>query len=178
MRWCLALVLASVLIPIGFIASAALASGWFNLLSNALSDLGHATRSNVSPIFNFGLTAGGFLLAISGLTCALRKNPVIGCTLAIAGFVLTLVAVFDEVYGRLHFYVSVAFFLSLAALLVEYAAYRRGAKGALALLGVAIGVASWVFHLHFGVPRGAALPELVSIGVAIPFYADFMLSED
>jgi len=172
---CAALALSAVLVPLAFIAAAALASGWFRLLENALSDLGHATRSNVAPLFNFGLAAGGFLLAAHGLTCAVRRSPHIGATLAAAGFLLTLVAVFDEVYGRLHFYVSVAFFLSLAVLLAEYAAWSRGARRALALLALAVGAASWALHLGLGVPRGAALPELVSVGAALPFYFDFAL---
>jgi len=174
MRSCLLLATLSVVLPLSFIAAAALSSGWFNLLNNALSDLGHATRSNVAPLFNFGLSAGGFLLAATGLMCGLRKSRLIGCTLATSGFALTLVAVFDEVYGRLHFYVSVAFFLSLLALLLEYAAVRRGPRGVAALLAAAAGVAAWVLHLAYGLPRGAALPELISIFVSVPFFIDFV----
>jgi hypothetical membrane protein len=60
---------------------AALLSGWFNPLTNALSDLGHATRSPVAPIFNLGLSLGGFLLALSGVLCAYRRSRLVGATL-------------------------------------------------------------------------------------------------
>jgi hypothetical membrane protein len=171
---CPAIAIAGALVPLACIAAAALSSGWFNLWSNALSDLGHAVRSNVAPIFNFGLSAGGLLVALAG-ACSLERSRAIGWTLVVAGYFLILIAVFDEVYGRLHFYVSVAFFLSIAALLAEYALTVREVKGLLASLAIAVGVAAWVVHLAYGVPRGAAVPELVSISVALPFYFDFTL---
>lgn len=173
-RACTALVLASIAVPLACIAAAAVASGWFDVWSNALSDLGHAVRSNVAPIFNFGLSAGGLLVALAGY-CATGRPRLIRCTLIVAGYLLVLIAVFDEVYGPLHFYVSVAFFLSLAALLAEYALTERGVRGLLAVAAIAVGATSWVLHLAYRVPGGAALPELVSIAVALPFYLDFML---
>ena len=39
-------------------------SPWFSWESNALSDLGHAFRSEVASIFNFGLLLAGFLMMI------------------------------------------------------------------------------------------------------------------
>jgi len=172
---CTAIVLASVIVPLACIGAAAAASGWFNLRNNALSDLGHAVRSNVAPIFNFGLSAGGLLIALAG-ACTLARSRLIGSTLIAAGYLLILIAVFDEVYGRLHFYVSAAFFLSIAVLLAEYALTVKGVKGLLASLAIAVGVAAWIAHMVYGVPRGAAVPELVSIFVALPFYLDFTLS--
>ncbi|MCS7104419.1 MAG: DUF998 domain-containing protein [Thermofilaceae archaeon] len=172
---CLMLTSASLLVPLLSIALAALMASWFNLFYNALSDLGHATRSSVAPIFNFGLSAGGFLVSATAITCAVKKCKLIGVTLAIAGYILVLIAVFDEVYGWLHFYVSVAFFLLIAVLLVEYAFENRGLKGALALLATLVGVVSWFLHLVYRIPPGAAIPELVSIAVAAPFYVEFIL---
>lgn len=174
-RACLSIALASVFVPLVCIAAAALASGWFNLWNNALSDLGHAVRSNVAPIFNFGLSAGGLLIALSG-ACSLSRSRLIGWTLIVAGYFLVLIAVFDEVYGRLHFYVSAAFFLSIATLLAEYALTFKGTKGLLAAAAIAVGVAAWFAHMAYGLPRGAAVPELISIFVALPFYLDFMLA--
>jgi hypothetical membrane protein len=174
-RACPAITIASALVPLVCIAAAALSSGWFNLLNNALSDLGHAVRSNVAPIFNFGLSAGGLLIALAG-ACSLGRSRAIGWTLVVAGYFLILIAVFDEVYGRLHFYVSVAFFLSIAVLLAEYALTVKGVKGLLAPLAIAVGVAAWVAHMVYGLPRGAAVPELISIFIALPFYLDFTLS--
>lgn len=173
-RACLIIALASFLVPLVCIAAAVLSSGWFNLWDNALSDLGHAVRSNVAPIFNLGLSAGGLLIALTG-ACSLGKSRLIGWTLVLAGYFLIAIAVFDEVYGRLHFYVSAAFFLSIAALLAEYALTVKGAKGLLASIAIAVGVAAWVAHMVYGLPRGAAVPELISIFVALPFYFDFTL---
>ena len=48
-------------------------SPWFNWESNALSDLGHAIRSEVAPIFDFGLLLAGFLLMVYVVT-AFRKH--------------------------------------------------------------------------------------------------------
>ena len=39
-------------------------SPWFSWESNALSDLGHAVKSEVASIFNFGLLLAGFLLIV------------------------------------------------------------------------------------------------------------------
>lgn len=172
---CILLTSASVLVPLVSIALAAAMSGWFNVFHNALSDLGHATRSSVAPIFNFGLSVGGLLVSTAATTCAVKKSRLIGLTLAAAGYILVLIAVFDEVYGWLHFYVSVAFFLSIAVLLVEYAFESRGLRRALAVLATLTGVVSWVLHLAYRIPSGAAIPELVSIAVATPFYVEFML---
>lgn len=177
MKGCVILVALSVAVPLFFIAAAAATSGWFNLVNNALSDLGHATRSNVAPLFNLGLSAGGALLIAIGSTCAAAKSKLISYTLAASGFILILIAVFDEVYGWLHFYVSVAFFVSLAVLLAEYAVLKRGARAVLASLAIIVAVVSWVLHLYYRTPPGAAIPELISIAVASPFYIDFLLGK-
>lgn len=172
---CPALAASSAAIPLALIAVAALSSGWFNLLDNALSDLGHATRSGVAPLFNLGLSAGGFLMGLAGASCGCRRSRIMGATIAAAGYSLVLIAVFDEVYGRLHFYVSSLFFLLVAVLLAEYAAFSRGAlRRASALAALSIGVVAWVLHLAYGIPRGAAVPELISIAAALPFYLDFL----
>ena len=52
----------SVVVPLFLIMLAIALSGWFNIYDNALSDLGHAVRSNVVPLFNLGLSLGGFLI--------------------------------------------------------------------------------------------------------------------
>jgi hypothetical membrane protein len=55
---CLCFGAAAAATPLLLVLLAALLSGWFNPLTNALSDLGHATRSPVAPIFNLGLSLG------------------------------------------------------------------------------------------------------------------------
>ena len=50
-------------------------SPWFSWQRNALSDLGHAVKSGVAPIFNLGLLFGGFLIIIYVLM-VFRERPV------------------------------------------------------------------------------------------------------
>lgn len=165
-RKCVIAAAASVLLPLTSIVVASLASGWFNPLNNALSDLGHATRSQVAPIFNWGLSTGGLAIALISFTC-FRKYRLLLAAGIVTGYSLLLVAVFDEIYGHLHFIVSVAFFLSLAFTLTAYAATFRTLTP---LPALAISIAAWILHLGYGIPRGAAIPELVSIILCLPFY--------
>lgn len=99
-----------------------IASGWFNIVNDALSDLGHVTvtKSSVAWVFNLGLSASALLIALYSTTYAIKYNKTIATLLIILAFSLNLVAVFDEVYDRLHFWVSVMFFASLATLLIVY----------------------------------------------------------
>ncbi len=46
------IVLLSIIIPLISILVAAVLSDWFSIVNNALSDLGHAKRSSVAPLFN------------------------------------------------------------------------------------------------------------------------------
>ncbi|MEM4519634.1 MAG: DUF998 domain-containing protein [Sulfolobales archaeon] len=160
------------LIPLVFIFIAATVSGWFSLVDNALSDLGHATKSNVSVVFNLGLSLGSFFIIIFSLTYSIKFNRLITMLLILSGFFLNLIAIFDEVYGRLHFIVSVAFFTSLAALIVGYSVtYRSYLISPVALL---VGVLPWATHYLYNIPKGVAVPELISIFVALPFYMKYV----
>jgi len=164
---------ASIAIPLLSIAVAAVLSGWFNLYENALSDLGHATRSHVAWIFNLGLSAGGVLVVCVAVLYVLGVEKLVGVLLSLTGYSLVLVAVFDEVYGALHFIVSVLFFTLLLVVVLVYSARsrRRGLLLA-ALIVVALNVVVWSLHFTTRVFRGAAIPELISIFTAIPFYLD------
>jgi len=172
-KLCICLAVSSFAVPLLFIAVAALVSGWFNLFDNALSDLGHAYRST-APIFNFGLALGSFLLASFALLYAYRSSRLLAALLAASSFTLNLVAVFDEVYGRLHFWVSAAFFLSLVALLAGYS-YVEKRVAPFAALAVGVAVASWVLHFAYRVPRGVAIPELISVFASAPFIIHFAM---
>jgi len=172
-KLCICLAASSFAVPLIFIAIAAFVSGWFNVFNNALSDLGHAHRST-APIFNFGLAMGSFLLASFAFLYVYRSSRLVAALLAVSAFSLNLVAVFDEVYGRLHFWVSVAFFLSLAVLLAGYS-YVEKRIAPFAMLSVGVAVASWVLHFAYRVPRGAAIPELISVFVSAPFLIHFAL---
>ena len=164
------IVVSSFSVPLILIFISALLSPWFDPFSNALSDLGHATKSEVAPLFNFGLACGGFLATIASIKYLIRRNEILGLNVACSGFLLTLIGVFDEVYGFLHFFVSVAFFLSLLAFLVAYWIYYKRSK--LLLLSVSLALFTW--YLHFGpkMIKGAAIPELVSIFLFLPYYVE------
>lgn len=165
---CLFLAYLSIAVPLVSIAVAILLSDWFSVVNNALSDLGHATKSSVAPVFNFGLSLGGALIIYISARC-MHKNKAFSTVGFLVGFTLTLVAVFDEVYGGLHFAVSVAFFLSLALFLI---AYGINFRTYLPLPALVISIIAWILHIRYRIPKGAAIPELVSIFATIPFYLD------
>lgn len=160
------------LIPLLSILVAVIISGWFNLVNNALSDLGHATRSNVSLIFNLGLSLGSFFIIAFSLTYSLSFNKLMSMLLLISGFFLNLIAIFDEVYGTIHFIVSLAFFTSLAVLIIGYSVIYQ--SYITSLVALSIGLTSWILHYSYGIPKGAAIPELVSIFVVLPLYMEYV----
>jgi hypothetical membrane protein len=89
---------------------------WFSWTSSALSDLaGPKATITATTIFNFGLILGGLLSMIFaiGLIHVLRKRTLglIGALLLVLSDAsLIAVGIFPETTGRIHFYVSVAFF--------------------------------------------------------------------
>lgn len=142
---------------------------WFSLMDNALSDLGHAVRSPVAPVFNFALATSGVLI-VANASIYVRRELDLLFMLVLLGYFLVLVAVFDEVYGVLHFIVAVLFFTALMAFTLLYA--RRLGRFILVatILIVLFNIAVWTAHFMYRYPRGVAIPELVSIFTAIPFY--------
>lgn len=170
---CRFIAIASLLMPLIFIGTSIVLSNWFNIYRNALSDLGHATRSSVAPIFNFGLSVGGVLIVIIGTKYLFNVSKALGIGSILSGYSLILVSVFDEVYGRLHFWVSVLFFITLAILLTIYIAISRELLRRLAaLVALIAAIFSWIIHLVYRQPVGAAIPELISIAAITPFYID------
>ncbi len=159
----------SVAIPLSLTCIAASLSPWFNLLNNALSDLGHAVRSDVAPIFNLGLVVGGLLVFTVGLRSS-WISKIYNAVVMYSGFSLILVGVFDEVYGLLHFIVSVMFFIGLAAFLVVITICEDLPIKITSLTLLAISTASWYIHYTYNMPRGAAVPELISVASFTPTY--------
>ncbi|MFZ8791487.1 MAG: DUF998 domain-containing protein [Thermosphaera aggregans] len=157
--------------PLALILLAIGLSGWFNIVDNALSDLGHATKSNVAVLFNLGLVLGGFLLYSTALMDS-RVETVYRAIMAFAGFSLALVGVFDEVYGKTHFIVSIIFFTTILLFLIYYSSKTDGWRRNGALAGIIASVIAWALHFTIKTPPGAAIPELVSIFSVAPFYLD------
>lgn len=169
---CVGLNLVSTIVPLSLVILAIYLAPWFNFYRNALSDLGHVLRSNVAPVFNLGLSLGGFLIGIYAVACVSRTDRSIAVVLLLAGYSLILVGVFDESYGFLHPVVSVAFFLSLGIFLITYAVSR---KTLWPMLSLAVGTVAWVLHLAWKLPKGAAIPELISVMAVLPFYLSLSL---
>lgn len=163
--------LLSVVIPLGSIAISAYLSNWFDLYHNALSDLGHATRSTVSPLFNLGLSLGGLLMSVFGAKYVISYSRLIGLLVALTGYLLILISVFDEVYGSLHFIVSILFFILLLLTMLIYVLMSRNKILILtAVILLSFNAFVWYTHIALKTPRGAALPELASVFTAVPFY--------
>jgi len=162
-----ALIAIGVSISLAGVLAASLMAGWFSWWRNALSDLGHATRHpETAVLFNGSLIVGGILVAAGGslLLCAGERALALGFMLV--GLGLALVGGFDEVYGRVHFAVSVFLFASLGVLLVAVAVSSRSPYP---LTSIAVGAAAWALHFVAGVPEGAAVPEIVSVVATLPW---------
>lgn len=142
-----------------FIGFSIASAPWFSWSENALSDLGHALKSEVALYFNFGLAFSGLLVLIYAVTVFGRHAKFSGLCLAASAFSLQLIAVFDEVYGSLHLAVSVLFFVSIGVASAAYAIERRSL---LAALAVVVGLTSWVSFWAGMYDAGIAVPEAVS----------------
>lgn len=170
-------VIATITAPFLAIAISAFMYPGFSLYHNALSDLGHATRSPSAPIFNLGLTLASFLLVIQAVAYLWERDRVLSGTLLSAAFFLQLVAVYDEVYGvrfgNLHFIVSALFFIAILTFLLLYAVRRKRAWAAIA---AATAIAVWALHFTTRIPPGVAIPELLSVLLFLSAYVELMLS--
>jgi hypothetical membrane protein len=143
------------IIAISFIATSIILSPWFSWENNALSDLGHSDKRDIAPLFNFGLLLTGFFTIIYSITSFRKHAKITSYFLALAGLSLQLVATFDEVYGTLHFLVSVLFFATLGVASISYIIEKRSFLAVVALI---IGLVSWIVY---GL-------EIYSIGIAVP----------
>jgi hypothetical membrane protein len=146
------------LIAIIFIATSIALSPWFSWGSDALSDLGHSAR-DVAPLFNFGLLLCGFLIIFYSITSFRSHAKYTSYFLVLTGLSLQLVATFDEVYGSLHFQVSVLFFAALGFSSISYVIEKRSV---LALAALIIGSVSWILYGLKIYSAGIAVPETIS----------------
>lgn len=172
------LVIITLIIPFLAIAVSALIYPGYSLYWNALSDLGHATKSPSAPIFNLGLTVTSFLLTIQAIAYLWNIDRALSGSLLSIAFFLQLVAVYDEVYGirfdGLHFIVSALFFIATIIFLILFAIKRKKLWAAIL---AAISIAVWAIHFTAKVPPGIAIPELLSVFLFIPAYVKLMLGE-
>jgi hypothetical membrane protein len=162
--WC---GLAAAAVGLGTVLLATLLAPWFSWTGNALSDLGHPSRST-APLFNGGMALAGLLaLAFAGRLWIDAEGWVRrGALIVLAASFVSLVGVgaYPETTD-LHFAVSVAFFVSLT-----YGLWLYGSADALSdapergvatiWLGIA-NVTAWVLYATLNPFEGVAIPEAV-----------------
>jgi len=146
-----------------FIGISIASAPWFRWSKNALSDLGHALRSESALYYNFGLAAAGLLIAIYAVTSLMSRAKYSSLCLAASAFSLQLVAVFDEIYGRTHMLISVIFFVLLLLASIIYAVEKRSI---IAGLSFTVGLCAWMFYWMKIYRAGVAVPEIISATAA------------
>ena len=161
------------IIVITLIALAIFYSPWFGWTKNALSDLG--VQGIAAVLFNSGLITGGILTGIFavGLREALRNRALshVGSLIFILDAVaLCAIGVFPETVGRIHFYVSVAFFVlfPLSAFFIGASMLRFSSERKLGLFTVLVGIVAavvWMFPWE-----AVAIPEIVA-GLAVSLWS-------
>ena len=139
------------------VAASVAASPWFSWASNALSDLGHSARSPVAPVFNAGLILGGALTLAYAARYMAPEAPAGGTALALTSVLMQMVGGFDEAYGTLHLYVSLAFFGAGLVAPMVHALETSRPRGALYAM---LALIPWM--LYPSLPVGIAVPELLS----------------
>lgn len=139
---------------------------WFSWSQNALSDLGNVVNSEVAALFNFGLLLAGFFVTLYSLTVFQKYAKKTSYFLFFTGLFLQFIAMFDEVYGSLHFVVSVLFFVSLTLASISYCVEK---KSFLAGFASIIGFMSWLLFGLDVYSSGIAVPEAIS-SVAASFW--------
>jgi len=158
------------LVSYGMIFLAIMNAPWFSWYRNALSDLGARPPSYL--YFNSGLILAGFLEALFSIGLFLNLRGIVGKASAVILFAdsiaLMCIGIFPETAGRIHFYVSVAFFLlyPIASILFGVHLLSHGKDrlfGVLSVVMAFICLAIWflVPWRSMGV-TGVAIPEFLS----------------
>ena len=147
------------------IAACILASPWFRWEANALSDFGHATKSSVAPVFNLGMMLTGLIMLLYALLSMRGHAKKAAYSLMFSGFALQLIGTFNETFGRLHWYVSVIFFLAVMVTTIVYGIEK---KSVLALMGL-IAVVPWILYYSGMIQVGVAVPETLTALAVTPW---------
>jgi hypothetical membrane protein len=159
----------AIIVPLFSIFLSIYLSPWFRWEENALSDLGHASRSGVAPIFNIGLVTGGLLFMIFSIMYMHGKYPLTSKLMIIASYFLILIGTFDEIYGFLHFLVSLIFFIMLAFAALAFSYESK--KSYPILVTLIIGI-SWALNMSGIWKCGAAVPEMISVLASLVWFTD------
>jgi hypothetical membrane protein len=153
-----------------FISLAITSYPQFSWTDNALSDLG-AVEGVTAVLFNSGLIIGGILAIIfaSGLFIFLRNRMLgrIGAFIfTLAALVLVAIGIFTENFGRIHYYVSVAFFtfapISMLIICATFFVMRKVKMGLFTFLTAIIAALVWVLQFAMRYVPNVAIPETIS----------------
>ena len=172
------------LIALSAIFIAIMLSPLFTWEDNALSDLGHYTRTDLGPnqflvavIFNLGLILTSLLMLyfISIFYKSLNDLPTkIGILiLSISCIFLVLIGIFSENAGQIHFWVSVGFFFSFpfAMWTIALAWFRFPVLRWFSIISFLLPFLSlyiWPAHFADSLPwTGEAIPEIITALSAI-----------
>ncbi len=165
------------LIPIvsfGGIFLAILVSPWFSWTKNALSDLGAHAGSDI--IFNSSLIISGILFLTYSIHIYIKHENTIAYVgaffISLSAVFLTLIGVFPETYGDIHYTVSVGFFVTLPIGILLYSGYLalETKDKKLFLFGVLVFLLSiiiWSYPWKKAGITGVAIPEFLSALVAV-----------
>ncbi|GEM_PF-3048279 len=157
--WRLGLYLAPTLILAGGSAAAIAVNPWFSFARNAMSDLGNPANGPLYWLYNYVLIASGALYAVYFAAVFRRVRPRTSLLLFAASLFLVLVGVFHEGYGRLHYYVSVLYFVNGMAGLAAYWGERGSLYG---ISGFYASLAVFALQYTGLVEMGVCIPEIVS----------------
>jgi len=158
------------LIAFTFISLAIVYSPDFSWTENALSDLGVA--GDVTAIlFNSGLIIGGILAMTfaSGLFIFLRNSMLgrIGAFIfTLASLALVAIGILTEDFGRIHYYVSVAFFtfapISMFIICATFFTMAKAKMGMFTFLTAIAAALVWVLQFTMRFVPNVAIPETIS----------------
>ena len=158
------------LVVFTFIFLAIASFSQFSWTENALSDLGVA-EGVTAVLFNSGLIIGGILaiLFASGLFIFLRKSMLgrIGAFIfTLASLALVAIGIFTEDFGRIHYYVSVAFFTfaptSMLIICATFFTMAKAKMGMFTFLTAIVAVLVWVLQFAMQYVPNVAIPETIS----------------
>jgi hypothetical membrane protein len=153
-----------------FISLAITSHPQFSWTDNALSDLG-VVEGVTAVLFNSGLIIGGILAIIfaSGLFIFLRNRVLerIGAFIfTLAAMALVAIGIFTENFGRIHYYVSVAFFtftpISMLIICATFFVMGKVKMGVFTFLTAIIVAFVWVLQFAMQYVPNVAIPETIS----------------
>ncbi|MEM2873682.1 MAG: DUF998 domain-containing protein [Nitrososphaerales archaeon] len=147
-------------------------SPWFSWTKNALSDLG---VSEVASIFNSGLIICGilifpFIVGFAKIERTKRFGLTGSVVLLSSSVFLIGVGVFSEAFGLVHFYFSVAFFVSLilSSIILGIHFTLNISDKRLGIFTLLIGIISFIGWIVWATIHlsGVAIPETINILLA------------